>query len=75
MSGGDNEIDFNNKSDVIKRRNKPVMGVFERLKYFNRMFPSLKIQKPGYDLYGCTNIFLTIVIVFVFSFYDAFNVS
>ena len=51
------------------------MGIFESMKYFNKLFPQLKIQKPGYDLYGSTNIFLTIVILFVFIFFDDFNVS
>jgi hypothetical protein len=56
-------------------RNKPEMGLFERVRYFNRLFPDLKIQKPGYDLYGSTNIFLTIVIIFCFMCFDEFNVS
>jgi hypothetical protein len=51
------------------------MGIFERAKYFNRLFPSLKIQKPGYDLYGSTTIFLTIIVIFVFSNYKEFSVS
>lgn len=51
------------------------MGWFESQKYFKRLFPALKIKKPGYDLYGSTNIFLTIVVIFVFSFYDEFNVA
>lgn len=75
MSGGDNEVDMNQKSDKIKLRNRPEMGMFEKFKYFNRLFPALKIQKPGYDLYGSTTIFLTIVIIFVFSAYASFNVS
>tara|TARA_B110000285_G_scaffold224371_1_gene281126 strand:+ start:116 stop:607 length:492 start_codon:yes stop_codon:yes gene_type:complete len=56
-------------------RNKPEMGIFEKSKYFNKLFPDLKIQKPGYDLYGSTNIFLTIVIIFVFACFDEFNTS
>lgn len=70
MPGGDNDVDFNLKSDVIILRNKPEMGIFESSRYFNRLFPALKIQKPGYDLYGSTNIFLTIVVIFVFAFFD-----
>tara|TARA_B110000285_G_scaffold20848_1_gene20189 strand:- start:15 stop:404 length:390 start_codon:yes stop_codon:yes gene_type:complete len=56
-------------------RNKPEMGIFEKSRYFGKLFPQLKIQKPGYDLYGSTNIFLAIVILFVFTSYDSFNVS
>jgi len=43
--------------------------------YFNRIFPSLKIQKPGYDLYGATNVFLAVLIVITFTSYSSFNVS
>lgn len=75
LSGGDNEVDFIQKSNLIIERNKPEMGLFEHAKYFNRMFPALKIQKPGYDLYGSTTIFLTIIIIFVFANYDEFSVS
>lgn len=75
MSGGDNEVEINQKSDRIKLRNKPETGIFGKVRYFNRLFPDLKIQKPGYDLYGSTNIFLTIVVLFVFTFYGEFNVS
>jgi hypothetical protein len=75
MSGGDNEVDINQKSDRIKHRNKPQMGLFGKIGYFNRLFPELKIQKPGYDLYGSSNIFLTIMVLFVFTFYGEFNVS
>ena len=39
MSGGDNELDFIQKSNLIIMRNKPEMGIFESLKYFNKMFP------------------------------------
>jgi hypothetical protein len=75
MSGGDNEVEIHQKSNLIKMRNKPEMGIFERVRYFNRLFPDLKIQKPGYDLYGSTNLFLTAVIIFCFAKYDEFNTS
>jgi hypothetical protein len=75
MSGGDNELDFIQKSNLIIERNKPKMGIFESMKYFNKLFPQLKIQKPGYDLYGSTTIFLTFTVIFVFAAYDNFMVS
>ena len=75
MSAGDNEVDFIQKSNLIIDRNKPHLGMFEKSKYFDNLFPALKIQKPGYDLYGSTTIFLTILIIFVFSNYDHFSTS
>lgn len=75
MSCGDNEIDFANKSNIMFERKKPTMGLFERLPYFNKIFPPLKIQKPGFDIYGITNIFLFVIVIFVFAFFKDFNVS
>ena len=39
MSGGDNEVEIEHKSEKIKLRHRPKMGIFERIKYFNRLFP------------------------------------
>lgn len=33
------------------------------------------MQKPGYDLYGSTTIFMFILCIFIFSFYDDMSVS
>jgi len=40
-----------------------------------RIFPSLKIQKPGYDLYGSTTLVLTIIVIFVFVFFENMMVT
>jgi hypothetical protein len=74
FSGGDNAFDMAQKSNTLKLRNKPKFGIFEQ-GYFNRIFPALKIQKPGYDLYGATNVFLTILILITFISYNYFNVA
>jgi hypothetical protein len=39
MSGGDNEVEINQKSELIKLRNKPEMGKFEKSRYFGKLFP------------------------------------
>jgi hypothetical protein len=39
------------------------------------LFPSLKIQKPGYDLYGLTTAVLLITVGYVFVTYKSFTVD
>jgi len=51
---------------VIEERNAPQFGFFERSQYFGQLFPSFKIQKPGYDFYGRTTVFLAILALYVF---------
>jgi hypothetical protein len=74
LSGGDNNVEIEQKSNILKLRNKSDFGIFEK-GYFNRIFPALKIQKPGYDIYGATNVFLTVLIVLTFISYNSFNIS
>jgi predicted membrane protein len=49
--------------------------MFEKSKYFNSMFPSLKIQKPGYDLYGSSTISLALLTIFVVTCYQHVTVD
>lgn len=51
------------------------MDVFERSAYFDQLFPSLKIQKPGYDLYGSTTSFLGVLAIYVFMCYGHMSVD
>jgi len=39
------------------------------------VFPSLKIQKPGYDLYGSTTSFLMLLAIYVFVFWGQITVD
>jgi hypothetical protein len=61
--------------DRIEKRDMPRLSWFERSKYFEKIFPSLKIQKPGYDLYGSTTLFLGILAIYVFLYYGNMSVD
>lgn len=49
--------------------------MFEKRLYFENIFPRLRIQKPGYDLYGATNTLLAIMAIYVFMFYQNVTVD
>jgi hypothetical protein len=66
----DYDQDIINKEEEIERRSQPKLGLFEKSKYMEKIFPSLKIQKPGYDLYGCTTSIFACISVFVFVMYS-----
>lgn len=51
------------------------MGFFESSNYIDGIFPSIKVQKPGYDLYGSTTSVLFFMLVFVLLFYKQFTVD
>jgi hypothetical protein len=53
----------------------PKLGFFEKYAYFDGMFPSLKIQKPGYDYYGSSTLTLGILIIFTFTCYSSMSVD
>ena len=49
--------------------------MFEKSSYFTRIFPDLKIQKPGADYYGATSLILAIIIIFVFLYFKNYTVD
>jgi hypothetical protein len=53
----------------------PRKGIFEKLPYFDQIFPSLRIQKPGYDLYGSTTCVLGLTCVYVFFMYGQMSID
>jgi len=57
----------------FKIKEKPTW--FEKSSYIKSIFPSLKIMKPGYDLYGTTTLVLAILAVFVLYGFDSVMVS
>ena len=75
FSTGDYKADFEDKFESLDDRilNRP--GIFERTEYFERIFPSVKIQKPGYDLYGTTTSVLGIIFVFIFMYFSQYSFS
>ena len=76
LSAADFEEDLNRKEKIIERKdNDPNLGLFESSPYFLQIFPSILIQKPGYDLYGATTIFMFILCIFIFSFYSEISVN
>ena len=72
-------IDYDDNHAVFKTLNDEdhhsPKGVFEKHNYFDRLFPSMSYQKPGYDLYGSTTLVLVIILVFVLNFYESYNVN
>ena len=67
--------DLNEKLEFWDRVKKPKSDIFDSNPYFENVFPSLKIQKPGYDLYGSSTVFLAILAIFVFLFYPSISVD
>lgn len=75
ISAGDLEEEIDNKTLFLSHRGKPKNGFFENSKYFNQIFPSLKIQKPGYDLYGSSTIALSVLTIYVVTCYQHITVD
>lgn len=75
LDAGMYEQDFDEKFAEIDKRQLPTLGWFEKNNYFDSIFPSLRIQKPGYDLYGCITMVLVMIAIFVFNFFTEFNVD
>lgn len=75
ISAGDYQGEFDEMFEEIDRRQKPKLGFFEKKEYFEKIFPSLKIQKPGYDLYGTSTILLSLMALYVFMFYKNITVD
>ena len=74
-SNGDFMEDLNEKLEFWANVKKPRADVFDENPYFENVFPSLKIQKPGYDLYGSSTVFLAILAIFTFLFYPSISVD
>lgn len=74
-SAGDFLDEFEEKNRKIDIAQAPDLGFFDTNKYFEKLYPPLKIQKPGYDLYASTNIFLFIIVVYTFIFFGQFTVD
>ena len=75
ISAGDFQEDFDEKQYNLDQKSLPKSGIFERQGYFSTLFPSLKIQKPGYDLYGTTTFILGVTAVYVFMMYGNMSVD
>lgn len=75
FSTGDFKADFEDKFEAWDDRELNQPGLFEKMEYFERLFPSLKIQKPGYDLYGTTTSILGIIFVFIFMYFSQYSFS
>jgi hypothetical protein len=53
----------------------PEKTYFEKWRYFDRLFPGLRIQKPGTDYYGSTTLLLAILAIFVLLYFEQLYVS
>lgn len=67
-SAGDYQEEFDENFQMRDDGLAPELGIFETNTYFEKLYPALKIQKPGYDLYASTNIFLFLLLVYTFFF-------
>lgn len=75
ISAGDHQEEFDEMFEEIDKRTRPAPGFFERRAYFDKIFPGLKIQKPGYDLYGTSTTVLALIGLYVFLFYQQLTVD
>jgi len=76
VSNGDHEEDLDEKIHLkLEKEAKHRNGVFERFDYLTRVFPSLKIQKPGRDYYGTSTLVLAIIAIFVIAAFNNLTVS
>lgn len=49
--------------------------MFEKNEFLQKVFPPLRIQKPGYDIYARTTLVLMMILIYVFAFYSSFTVK
>lgn len=75
FSAGDTQAEYDEKFEIISDREINHPGWFEKKAYFERIFPSLKVQKPGYDLYGSTTCVLGLMVVYIFMYYESYSYS
>lgn len=75
ISAGDTIDDLDDKLEEIDIRNKPKLDFFSKSKYFDKIFPGVKIQKPGYDLYGTATTMSVLIFIYVFLFFKQFTVN
>lgn len=75
ISAGDFQQAFDERFNNLEEIRKPKLSIFENYSYFDRLFPAFKIQKPGVDYYGRTNLILSIAAYFVFMNYGKLSVD
>lgn len=75
LSAGDHQEQFDEAFDELEKRTRPALGPFEKRAYFGKLFPALRIQKPGYDLYGAATTVLALTALYVFQFYQHVTVD
>lgn len=75
VSAGDFDAEFEEKREALAERQRSELGWFESSPYFARIFPGLKIQKPGHDLYAPQSLVLGLSMLFVFFFSDEYTAS
>lgn len=75
QSSGDFGEDIEDKMQQLEQKNLPEMTYFETWQYFDRLFPGLRVQKPGTDYYGSTTLLLAILAIFVLLNFEQLYVS
>jgi hypothetical protein len=73
MSCGDHEEEIEEKFNQLAERKKDKKGFFDSNPYYDTLFPSLKIQKPGGDWYGCTTVTLSFIALYIFMFFEKYT--
>lgn len=56
-------------SNIVKKANFSMQRLLYKNSYFERLFPSVKEQKPGQDLYAVTASFQFLICIFLIFFY------
>lgn len=70
ISAFDYDAEYDQKKELLEKRKWEEPGLMERSRYFARLFPTLRIQKPGIDFYGSTTLILSILAVYTFAAFD-----
>lgn len=75
FSAFDFNEEYDRKQTKIARRSQDVATGFENWGYFKRIFPTQRIQKPGYELYGTQSFILVVLAIYSFMGYDHMTVN
>ena len=75
LSGCDFGEEFDDRFEAKDSRTAPSNSRSGNREWTAELFPSLKIQKPGSDVYASTTITLVVLVVYVFFGFKHFTAS
>ena len=75
VSAGDYEQAFETKMEQVHERQREELGWFESSDYFKKLFPSLKIEKPGVDYYTPQAAIMAVIFLYIFLMFTRYSYS